>query len=44
LSRSAVAGIILSYFALLPQQASGAAEVKDCGLKRYASIDLAGGC
>jgi hypothetical protein len=41
LHKSLLAGMFLLYFALLPQ-VSVAAEVKDCGLKRYASIDLAG--
>jgi len=41
LHKSLVAGMFLICFALLAQ-VSVAAEVKDCGLKRYASIDLAG--
>ena len=40
--KNVVAGLILTWALLLPC-ASGAAEVKDCGLKRYASIDLAVG-
>lgn len=39
--KTLVAGMLLICFALLAQ-VSVAAEVKDCGLKRYASIDLAG--
>jgi hypothetical protein len=43
MEKSVLAGLVLSIMALLPQASSFAADSKDCGLKRYAAIDLVAG-
>jgi hypothetical protein len=40
LPKAALEALILSCICLLPQASSFAAETKECGLKRVASLDL----